>query len=225
MSAENRPQEMPFPMRVEPLEPRIIRSGPNDESNWIGELKLDGMRGLIIQAPEKPVIIRTKQGTIINNRVFPRLKDGFEVLAENHSFILDGEIIAGMGRTQEERDMVLDRAKSKGPAFITPEEMKFSYAAFDILYLGDQDLRELPIEERKEILKNFIPKNFEENFGIFVLDYFDNLDIVKEFAEKEGFEGAVFKKRGSKYKKTPQVPSPWAKLKFRTDTFQRGGKK
>ena len=138
---------------------------------------------------------------------------------------MDGEIIGGEGKTVAERSEVIARLFKKR-THVTLEDKKFSYYAFDILYLDGRDLRELPIEERRKILQDLIPQNFRQNYGIYVVEYHkEDIRLIREVAEEEGFEGIVYKKKGSKYKKTPGVASPWAKQKFRVDTLTRNKKK
>jgi bifunctional non-homologous end joining protein LigD len=72
---------------------------------------------------------------------------------------------------------------------------KIVMVAFDLLYLNGQDLRKLPLLERKAILQMLIVKTaiqFSESFEL------DGREMFKH-ACKSGLEGIVFKVRDSRY--------------------------
>ena len=67
--------------------------------------------------------------------------------------------------------------------------------AFDLLYLNGQDLRKLPMSERKAVLRELIGKSaiqFSESFEL------DGAERFKH-ACKTGLEGLVSKVRDSRY--------------------------
>src|SRR5450432_4615509 len=72
------------------------------------------------------------------------------------------------------------------------------YYAFDLLYLDGQDLRKLPLEERKKKLAALIPTSADGN-----LRYSDHVDAkgldLFGVARQKGLEGIVAKRRSSTY--------------------------
>ena len=72
---------------------------------------------------------------------------------------------------------------------------KIVMVAFDLLYLNGQDVRKLPLLERKAVLRKLIAKTaiqFSENFAL------DGREMFKH-ACKSGLEGVVSKVRDSRY--------------------------
>ena len=101
------------------------------------------------------------------------------------SAILDGEIVAldGNGR----------------PAFynLMKRQRHAVYYAFDILWLNGRDLRELPLVERKKILRKVTPR---KSSSVGCVSYVDR-DAVKlfELVKKRDLEGLVVKRKDGKY--------------------------
>jgi ATP-dependent DNA ligase len=99
--------------------------------------------------------------------------------------ILDGEIVAldGSGR----------------PAFysLMKRECPAIYYAFDILWLNGRDVRNLPLVERKKILRKVIPR---KSNSVGCVSYVDK-DALKlfELVKKGDLEGLVVKRKDGKY--------------------------
>lgn len=209
--------ERPFPTRISPMIPRLVSELPKDQDNWISEVKWNGIRAIIyINKEEKEIRIKTRENRDISQN-FPELStQGFSHLAKRHSLVLDGEIIYRMGKTNEERNMVVRRAgadskRSALAALAAP----CSYVVFDLLFLDGKDLRQEPLVERKRRLGRLLSKNFQEGYDI-APNYFSESghEVLREVAERDWFEGIVLKRKNSCYfagKRSGQ----WLKIKFR----------
>ena len=101
-----------------------------------------------------------------------------------HSAVLDGELTF----FKKERDVFLT-------ALARPETKKGFTAKmmlFDVLFVGDDDVRDFPFEERQKILRELVPK------GLKHVEVVDSVEKVKEgyykkLTEKLQGEGMVLK--------------------------------
>jgi len=117
-----------------------------------------------------------------------------------HDAVLDGEIVALDEKGRPDFQTLQHHGENRAP---------LTYAAFDILYLNGRDLCDLPLIERKEILRATVA-------GIPGILYSDHVEakgkaLFRE-AKKRGLEGIMAKERESPYvsgKRTEQ----WLKIK------------
>ncbi|MCA1760138.1 MAG: DNA ligase D, partial [Bacteroidales bacterium] len=83
------------------------------------------------------------------------------------------------------------------------------FYAFDLLWLNGKDLMQIPLSERRTILKQNIPENsiirFSENFEVNGIEFF-------ETAKKMGLEGIMAKKTDSIYSEGNRSKD-WLKIK------------
>jgi len=166
---------------------------PFDSSDYIFELKLDGIRCLMY-LDQNETQMRNKRNLNVNN-IYPELKDINKNVKER--CILDGEIIIMnegrpdfynlQRRAHMGNNLKIELAASKYPA---------TFTAFDILYYKDKDISKLKLEERKEILSDIVTENeriavsrFIPEKGIYLYNAALKLDL----------EGIVAKKKGSLY--------------------------
>ena len=85
------------------------------------------------------------------------------------------------------------------PAFydLMKRQCQAVYYAFDILWLNGRDLRDLPLVERKKILRKVIPR---KSSSVGCVSYVDR-DALKlfELVKKSDLEGLVVKRKDGKY--------------------------
>jgi bifunctional non-homologous end joining protein LigD len=125
------------------------------DPDWIFERKLDGVRGLAFRDGDR-VRLMSRNRLSLNN-TYPEIA---EALAKQDAarFVMDGEIVAFEGRR-------MSFARLQGRSGITdPEEARASripvfYYAFDLLHLGDTDIGEQPLMQRKRLLRNMFQFN------------------------------------------------------------------
>jgi bifunctional non-homologous end joining protein LigD len=86
------------------------------------------------------------------------------------------------------------------------------YVVFDVLAVGDRDLRALPIEERKEILETVVPAGP----NLRVHPTFDTGGPLMALCREHRLEGVVAKRRGSKYRAGERTKD-WIKVKCALD--------
>src|SRR5262245_47391063 len=117
--------------------------------------------------------------------------------------ILDGEICALDEHGHPRFEWLINRGRQRG---------KLVYYAFDLLRLGDTDLRSEPLYRRQKLLQKLLRKNDTLRY----LDHVEN-DGLAMFAGALalGLEGIVAKDAKSPYVEGPAITSHWLKIKNR----------
>ena len=169
-----------------------------NDKNWIYELKYDGYRALA-NIDSGSVELYSRNGISLN-ATFKIIYD--ELALIEHSAIIDGEIV------------ILD--KDGIPQFsalqnYNPRNTKghLSYFVFDLLYLNGHSTTELPLLDRKELLKNLLP----ESNNITYCDHISGMGkTVYDRAIEMRMEGVIAKKANSKYFTNIRTPD-WLKFK------------
>ena len=88
------------------------------------------------------------------------------------------------------------------------------FFAFDLLFAGGEDLRTLPLRERKERLKRLLERKSGKENNIRYVDHFEERgDTVLESARKLDLEGIVSKKLDAPYRSGRS--ESWTKAKIR----------
>jgi bifunctional non-homologous end joining protein LigD len=168
---------------------------PFDSREWLFEIKLDGFRA-IAELNRKNVEIYSRNFHPFNDR-FPNLVQHLKDF--NLDAILDGEIVA-LDEEGVSHFQLLQNYKT---------EKNIYFYIFDILYLNGEDLRALPLTERKSILKKVLKPDAS-------IRYLDHIETEgKKFftiCKAHGLEGVIGKKKESLYK-SGERSKEWVKLK------------
>jgi bifunctional non-homologous end joining protein LigD len=127
---------------IEPVMPRHYE-GPFDDPGWVFEPKYDGRRGLLFLQGSR-AWFQGKRGELL--RGFDDLAYRARKELGSASLILDGEIVALVGKGREDRGALL---ASRG---------ELHYIAFDVLWQAKKDLRVKPLWARRRVLERLIPK-------------------------------------------------------------------
>ena len=175
-----------------------------DDPAWLFELKWDGYRAIVTIDRDGKVTIASRSGKDFTPN-FPELRALAASFTER-PLILDGEIVvldaegrASFGALQERLDRFGRNAPEKSPV---------TFVAFDLLYGNGRDVREEPLERRKEILASLLTGE-----GPVMLSKHVTGDGKKLFdlAEARGLEGIVGKRRTSRY--VSRRSKDWVKVK------------
>lgn len=178
---------------------------PFDSENWIFEVKWDGIRA--ITYVNDGLSIRSRNGKELRHN-FPEFEE-LRNLTDNS--VIDGEIVV-MKEGKPDIQTLLERSNtsSLASAEYLSKTSTATYIVFDILENENKPLVQLPLIERKELLKEHLREG--------------NNVILSTFVEKEGqayyraaleksMEGIMAKKKDSKYE--PGIRSPnWLKIKL-----------
>jgi len=175
---------------------------PPSAPGWIHEIKFDGYR---IQAriENGEVTLKTRKGLDWTAR-YPAIATSAASLPDA---IIDGEICA-LDESGAPDFAALQAVLSEG------KTDALIYFAFDLLFDGDEDLRQLPLTERKERLQKLLDNAGEDPRLRFVEHFETGGDAVLKSACKLSLEGIVSKQAGAPYQSGRT--DTWAKSKCRT---------
>jgi bifunctional non-homologous end joining protein LigD len=186
---------MPLP-RFDTAQLTLFRT-PFNDPDFIFELKVDGFRGLAyIQDGNCELVSRRRN----HYKSFKDLQESLGKLRVKNA-IIDGEIAC---LDEQGRSIFNELLFRRGcPIFY----------AFDILYLNDHDLRQLPLIERKEKLRAVIEKGQLPDVlcGKFIEER--GVDLFNEVTRRN-LEGMVAKRKNGIY----STVSGWLKVKNRLYT-------
>ena len=118
---------------------------PFDEPGWIYEIKWDGYRAVAMINKGKVNLI-SRNNKSFNEKFYP-VVDALKKW--NINAVIDGEVVV----LNEKEFQISDHCKT-GEAKLMAHLL---YYVFDILWLNGYDLKELPLIERREILKDNLP--------------------------------------------------------------------
>jgi bifunctional non-homologous end joining protein LigD len=212
------PGRVPMPKHIQPMLATLIER-PFNGDEWLFELKLDGIRALVLKDGAK-VNMWTRNAKALANR-FPTLAQACAELPADTA-VLDGEIVVldeeGHSRFNLIQPRIhLSRQKDIAKA---DEQIPVYFYAFDLLYINGYDLVKFPLVDRKAVLRKLIPDNagwirFVDHVEGRGVEFFDAVS-------KHGLEGIVAKTRNSPY--VPFRSRTWLKIKTQdTDHFVIGG--
>ncbi|WDV47824.1 ATP-dependent DNA ligase [Clostridiaceae bacterium M8S5] len=176
-------------MPMEPIKSTTIPQG----SDWVHEIKFDGIRGLLIYNQDD-FKLYTKKGYDITLK-FPEITN-FKYVFSGKSSIIDGELTVFKEDRHSFHD-ILVRARSSSELKIKSNIAKYplTYVVFDILSYNGEDLSYQPLAMRKKILKDSI----EQTNNFLYSDYYEDGNALFDKVKSLGYEGIVSKKIDSPY--------------------------
>ncbi len=153
-------------------------------AGWIYEIKWDGYR-VLSNIHEGHVEIYSRNG-ISFNQYFPTLYKSLNAIP--HDVILDGEVVVVDSEGKPDFQKLRNYSES--------EDGQLKYYVFDMLFLNGHDITQLPLLERKSLIKEVID-------GIPLVYYCDHIEgLGNAFYEQAislGLEGVMAKKADSTY--------------------------
>jgi DNA ligase-1 len=179
------------------LAPMLLekRENPFDDQWYLFEPKIDGHR-LILSMENGIVRLFTRH----NNEVTIQYPELHNVpIEDNSDVVLDGEVACINPETGSiEFEMVMERFMKKKPMSIKQGMIRqpVHFFVFDILRYKGEDLRALPLLERKKILEQVLKAN---NFISPLMRVGDSGVSLFEAIREKQLEGIVAKKKTSKY--------------------------
>jgi bifunctional non-homologous end joining protein LigD len=188
--------------RIQPIAPTRIRA-PFDDPDFVFELKHDGFRAVAYVEGGTCRLISRKQ---IQYKSFAGLRSAMANLPVKTA-ILDGEIV------------VLDEfGRSQFRELMHKRRQDAAFYAFDLLWQDSEDLRPLPLFERKRRLQRLL----KGHAGILYAAHVERhgLKLFEAICQKD-CEGIVAKHRLAPYSAKPQS---WFKVLNPGYTQKRGRK-
>jgi bifunctional non-homologous end joining protein LigD len=138
-------RESKLPKRLQPML-ATLTDAPFDNPEWIFEDKYDGFR-MVSEIRGGKVTLYSRNGKIISHSYVEVAKalEGVKTDA-----VIDGELVA-IGKDGVSHFQLLQNALR--------HEAKLLYCAFDLMFADGEDLRKLPLLERKRRLKSVLPRH------------------------------------------------------------------
>ncbi|MEO6538070.1 MAG: DNA ligase D [Ferruginibacter sp.] len=191
-----RGKRSPMPVDLYPMLATLVDK-PFDSDDWEYEIKWDGYRALAYLDKGK-ADLKSRNNKLFNEKfyaVFNELKK-WKIKA-----VVDGEIIvANQNGIADFGALQNWRSEADG---------NLLFYVFDILWLDGISLMELPLNERREILKTVLPNSnkilWSESFNTKATELFDT-------AKKMSLEGIMAKKKTSPYSPGGRTKD-WLKIK------------
>jgi bifunctional non-homologous end joining protein LigD len=180
---------------IEPMK-AVLADTPFSDPDWIFERKLDGIRCLAI---------RDAAGVSLMSRTARRMNDQFPELVRalerepSSDFIADGEIVAFEGNVTSFARLQ-QRARQRVPVFLY---------VFDLPRYEGEDLRPLPLRERKARLRRAL--KFERPIRLNPHRNGEHGEELYREACEKGLEGVIAKRADSPYRDGRS--RDWLKLK------------
>lgn len=181
------------------IEPMLASLGDDafDNKNWVFELKWDGYRA-VAEVAKKNVRLYSRNGLSFNER-YPSIVAELQKL--NMNAVLDGEVVVFNEDNRPDFQKLQHYDDNR--------HLPLVFYVFDILFLNNKDLKDLPLTQRKEILK----KNLRTNEFIRYSDHVEEKGkAFFEQVKKSNLEGIMAKKADSTYV-TGIRTKEWLKIK------------
>jgi DNA ligase D-like protein (predicted ligase) len=182
---------------LEPIECLAVPKLP-EGPEWVYEIKLDGYRALAINSDGELGLYSRKRKSFHGQylHIFEALRE----LPENT--VVDGEIVA-LDDSGRPNFNLLQHFRA--------EASRICYFVFDLLVYQGRDLTQLPLIERREILRTKL--QFQSPL-IRIAQYFEtSAATILQSAREQGLEGIVAKRKDSRYEVGKRSGS-WAKFRL-----------
>ncbi len=188
----------PMPQDITPMLSTLVKE-PFNDPDWIFEVKWDGYRA-VAEVTRKKILLYSRNLKSFNEQ-FPEIVHELEKF-KKEDIILDGEVVVVDEKGTPSFQLLQQ--------FLKTGKGNIRYYIFDLLYFDGQDLRDLPLLERKKQLAELLNKI--ESPALFYSDHVEEKGIsFFKTAVKLGLEGIMAKKKDSAYfsKRTNE----WLKIK------------
>ncbi|MFQ5528731.1 MAG: DNA ligase D [Gemmatimonadota bacterium] len=186
---------------------------PFDHPDWLFELKLDGYRMLGSRVGPAGRLL-TRNGNDAS-RSFPEIVRALKALPVSDC-VLDGEVVRHDSAGRPSFQRLQKRARLRRPMDVKWASLRqpVTFYVFDLLGLCGFDVRPLPLETRKEILRSFLPPagpiRYVDHFPEHGRTLFANVAGM-------GLEGVIGKRRTSPYRKGRS--DSWRKIRAERSAY------
>jgi DNA ligase-1 len=179
-----------------------------DPEAYFAEWKWDGIRvQLVSRQGERRLYSRS------GDEIGPAFPDIVAAMPED--IALDGELLVVRDGEVAPFNDLQQRLNRKTPTPKMLDDFPASVRLYDILRLGDEDLRTLPLSERRYHLDSWygnVPRDRLDLSPLVPFDTWDDLKELRDNARANGIEGLMLKRRDSPYL-SGRPKGPWFKWK------------
>ncbi|ASY65429.1 ATP-dependent DNA ligase clustered with Ku protein, LigD (plasmid) [Sinorhizobium sojae CCBAU 05684] len=206
----------PMPARIGPQLATATATPPDSIATreiWLHEIKFDGYRTMAYKAGDEVRLIT--RGGLDWTRRYGDLPEAFRRLPCREA-IIDGEIVA-LDDQGVSHFALLQEALSSGA------ENRLVFYAFDIVHLDGWNLMNVPLERRKELLKQLLEAHVSTSFAIQYSDHVTGEGrAFYAQASEMGLEGIISKRASAPYQSGRS--KSWTKTKApKADDFVIAG--
>ncbi|WP_312333836.1 DNA ligase D [Sphingobacterium sp.] len=172
-----------FYTAVQPMLATLVDK-PFDDEEWVYEVKWDGYRAIAFMKNGQ-VELKSRNDKSFNEKFYP-VYDSLKSMELNA--VVDGEVVV-LEKNGTANFGSLQNWRSEADGDLV-------YYVFDILWYDGKNLTNLPLMQRKAILKEVLP----QNDLILLSEHFDTsgIEFLKQ-AKKLGLEGIMAKRKESTY--------------------------
>jgi bifunctional non-homologous end joining protein LigD len=192
----------PLPRKIEPML-ATLATKPFDDDDWLFEIKWDGFRVQALVDGGKVRLLTRNLNDAAS--YFPKLLTSTRWI-EAEQAVVDGEVVALDEDGRPDFSLLQTKLGNK-------EATGLVYQAFDLLYLDGRSLLEVPLEDRKRLLRSVLKEHPRVRYAAHVER--DGTAFF-EAAKKAGVEGMVAKLRRSRYEPGRRTGA-WLKIKIRPE--------
>ena len=191
-----RPSTLPDSLKPELA--TLVDSAP--EGDWRYEIKFDGYR-IMAKVDDGKVQLFTRNGHDWTHKL-PRQAEAIACLALESAW-LDGEMVVANAQGVPDFQALQN-------AFEQGRSGNIVYYLFDLPFLNGMDLREVPVEQRREALSEVLERSEDEVLK-FSDDFAETPEALLNSACQMQMEGLIGKRGGSPY--VSRRSGDWIKLK------------
>ncbi len=170
-----------MPEHIEPMLCTLVKD-PVESDEYIFELKWDGYR-ILSRVQDGEVRMNSRSGLDYTSK-YPLISEALSSLG--HDLIVDGEVVVLNDEGKPDFDTLQLYSGKRTP---------IRYCVFDLLYLDGNNLMELPLFQRKELLHTLVKDN---DIFLFSESFTDGKALYEKVLE-DNLEGIVAKKKDSEY--------------------------
>lgn len=184
------------PWRVKPMLCTLVDE-PFSDDTWLFEIKWDGFRAIASQS-KNSIELYSRTGNDFSLQ-YPPITEALRSLGRD--VILDGEIVV----TDDEGVPHFEALQN----WRRYPQGNLYYYVFDIIWCDGHDVRDLPLIERKRLLRSILPEQS-------VIRYSDHItgkgEVLFKQMQQKGMEGIVAKKADRPYRENNRGTA-WLKIK------------
>ncbi|HET7168493.1 MAG TPA: DNA ligase D [Candidatus Limnocylindrales bacterium] len=191
-----------LPQRIEPML-ATLATKPFDDDDWLFEIKWDGFRvQAVVDAGKVRIWTRNLKDAA---SYFPKLLSPPRWI-EAQQAIVDGEVVALDEDGRPDFSLLQTKLGDASASGLV-------YQVFDLLYLDGRSLLDVPLEDRKRLLRSVLKDHPRVRYASHIEG---EGTTFFEAAKAMGVEGMVAKLRRSRYE-PGRRSSAWLKIKIRPE--------